>query len=46
MATPRSSRPVGGTVTRVDDRTGQVSVRVAVLDRVFTLQWGDVVLLP
>jgi hypothetical protein len=35
-----------GTVTRLDDATGRVSVLVEGLDRVFILQWGDVVVLP
>ena len=43
---PAPSEGPDGTVTHLNDRTGQVSVLVAGLDRVFILPWGDVEVLP
>jgi hypothetical protein len=45
MATPHRDGPEG-TVTHINDFTGRVSVRVDVLDRVYTLPLSDVEVLP
>jgi hypothetical protein len=44
-ATPPRDGPEG-TVTHFNDFTGQVSVRIDVLDRVYTLPLSDVEVLP